>query len=116
MNKLEGNPFLNWKKIQVMYKGVLYELQAKAFDCNISQEGVGYHLRFKDTSISMALIDNKWVRLDQENQFVEVAGKIINKRVHDAWQQFHNDRIRAEKENKKSDNGSWGNALKEEIK
>ena len=112
MNKLEGNPFLNWKKIQVTYKGILYELQAKAFDCNISQDGVGYNLRFKDKYISIALVDTKWVRLDLKNDFAEIAGKIINKRIHYVWEQFHNDRVRSEMESRKSDNGNWGNALK----
>ena len=116
MSKLEGNPFLNWKKIQVTYKGTLYELQAKAFACDISQDGVGYHLRFKDKGISIALIDTKWVRLDVENQFAQVAGRVINKRVHDAWTQFDNDRRNAEKENKKnSNNGTWGIALQGNV-
>lgn len=112
MKKLEGNPFLNWKKIQVTYKGILYELQAKAFDCNISSDGVGYHLKFKDSYVSIAHVGTKWVRLDQKNDFADVAGEVINKRVHDVWTKFHNDRIRAEKEGRKIDNGNWGNALK----
>jgi len=115
MNELEGNPFLNWKKIQVTYKGILYELHAKVFACNIGSGGVGYHLKFKDSHVSIAFVGSQWIRLDQKNNFAEVFGGVINKGVQNAWTQFHNDKVRAEKEAKKSGNGNWGISLKNEI-
>jgi hypothetical protein len=114
MPVLEGNPFINWKKVQVNYKGKPYEFYVKAFECNIAFRGIGYHLKFKDSYISIANINSKWVRLDENNDFATAVGHVIDQRISEVWRKFLENSKQERRENKsKSSLGNWGIGLKD---
>jgi hypothetical protein len=100
-NILEGNAFLNWKRKVINYNGLEYHVHVKAFVCNIAADSVGYAIKFPDKTWYIAKIDNKWVRLDIENDLAKAFGDEIDIHVYKVKKQVLDEKHAEWKEKRK---------------
>lgn len=107
MSKLEGNPYINWKKVQFKLNDTLYECQARVIESNLCNSGVAYHLRFSNKDIVIGHIGENWHQLNNPTELAKQAGYAIEKHVDEVSRREAD--IRREKNKKyKGQHSNWG--------
>jgi hypothetical protein len=115
ISRLEGNPYINWKFLNIPFNGKIYRVQVRAFDCNLNENGIAYYIKYKNKQYAIVKIDETWHKLNNPNEFATSAGN----EIEDVIYRIKRANLLAgkEKKDKKVDSDAgWGKGLNDLLK
>jgi hypothetical protein len=81
--KLEGNPFINRKKVTFKLNNKIIEGFITAVPYELAKVNIGYHIELDDIKLVICCSVDGWIQLNKKSELVQLIGTYIDKNVEE---------------------------------